>query len=177
MAPRRLSRKSSGSGTGRLENQDQTENRYSHLFAIARVLQPPVIFISAEPLLGPLDLKLVLPLHEYLWVIAGGESGPQARLMHLALGAEPPRLMRRRQGAFLLRAMGEWVPFRHPDHSADYPKNAEVKNVRVDGSPLPGEFKVNAVSFQSMVRIGKKGAGRLLDGAEHSGFPQMEVVS
>jgi protein gp37 len=38
----------------------------------------PVLFISAEPLLGPLDL---MPwLHDLDWVIVGGESGPKARL-------------------------------------------------------------------------------------------------
>ncbi|MDP1890522.1 MAG: DUF5131 family protein, partial [Gemmatimonadaceae bacterium] len=36
-----------------------------------------VRFISAEPLLGPLSLARVLP--SFGWVIAGGESGPEAR--------------------------------------------------------------------------------------------------
>ncbi|MGH3656696.1 MAG: phage Gp37/Gp68 family protein [Micromonosporaceae bacterium] len=61
-----------------------------------------VRFVSAEPMLGPIDLTPYLDLVEYQggehrpdvghiawygprlgWVIVGGESGPRARLMHL----------------------------------------------------------------------------------------------
>jgi hypothetical protein len=44
-----------------------------------------VRFISAEPLLGPIDLTAYLPrldLPRLDWVIVGGESGPQHRPMH-----------------------------------------------------------------------------------------------
>lgn len=41
----------------------------------------PVLFISAEPLLGPVDLSEYLPRLD--WVIVGGESGPNARPMQL----------------------------------------------------------------------------------------------
>jgi len=39
-----------------------------------------VRFISAEPLLGPLDLGVLSKIH---WIITGGESGPKARHMNL----------------------------------------------------------------------------------------------
>jgi len=43
-------------------------------------LSSTVRFVSAEPLLGPLDLRGVLsPDRGINWVIAGGESGPKAR--------------------------------------------------------------------------------------------------
>ena len=42
----------------------------------------PVLFCSAEPLLGPLDLYLSKP-SPISWVIVGGESGSAARPMHL----------------------------------------------------------------------------------------------
>ena len=45
-----------------------------------RAINAHVRFLSCEPLLGPLDLDL-RGIH---WVIAGGESGPRARPMHLA---------------------------------------------------------------------------------------------
>lgn len=44
------------------------------------------LFISAEPLLGPLDLREWLS--EVGWVIVGGESGPDARPMDLAWAAD-----------------------------------------------------------------------------------------
>ena len=47
-----------------------------------------VRFISAEPLLGPIDLTPYLPQLD--WVIAGGESGPH----HRAMDPTWPRLIR-----------------------------------------------------------------------------------
>ena len=42
-------------------------------------LPAPVKFLSAEPLLGPLDISNELQAGLLQWVIAGGESGPGAR--------------------------------------------------------------------------------------------------
>jgi len=59
-----------------VENQVEADRRIPHL------LLPPAAkrFLSCEPLLGPVDL---IPLIESIdWVIAGGESGPNARPMH-----------------------------------------------------------------------------------------------
>jgi len=63
---------------------------------IPALLQTPaaVRFVSAEPLLGPIDLDQYLhhqwgerwPREELHWVIVGGESGPGARLMDPAWG-------------------------------------------------------------------------------------------
>ena len=40
-------------------------------------------FVSAEPLLGAVDLRKWLDARAVHWVIAGGESGPAARPMEL----------------------------------------------------------------------------------------------
>jgi protein gp37 len=59
------------------ENQVEADRRLPHLLgAPARVH-----FVSAEPLLGPLDLRRWLKDKDRRvgWVIAGGESGPGAR--------------------------------------------------------------------------------------------------
>lgn len=52
---------------------------------LARV-PAPVRFVSAEPLLGPLNLQARLPTIQ--WLIIGGESGPGARPMKLAWAGE-----------------------------------------------------------------------------------------
>ena len=45
---------------------------------------PAVVrFVSAEPLLGAIDLRQWLDVGNVHWVIAGGESGPAARPMDL----------------------------------------------------------------------------------------------
>ena len=55
------------------ENQKMLDLRAPHLLAI----DAKVRVVSAEPLLGPLDLSRYR--HGIGWVIAGGESGPRAR--------------------------------------------------------------------------------------------------
>lgn len=55
--------------------------RIDHL----REVPASVRFVSAEPLLGPLG---VVDLSGIDWVIAGGESGPGARVMDIAWGRE-----------------------------------------------------------------------------------------
>lgn len=62
-----------------VENQKEADDRIPHLLQVpARVR-----FLSAEPLLGPVDLSNWLYRQNVLirWVITGGESGPHARPM------------------------------------------------------------------------------------------------
>src|SRR5690606_23205562 len=72
------------------------ENQAAAVERIPLLLQCPaaVRWISAEPLLGPVDLRMVTTAldidyqrdYDWLamldWVVAGGESGPGARPMH-----------------------------------------------------------------------------------------------
>ena len=58
----------------------ETQKYAPRLQVLAR-LPVPIQFVSAEPLLGPLDLTLWL--ESLAWVIVGGESGMQARPMDL----------------------------------------------------------------------------------------------
>jgi protein gp37 len=51
-------------------------NRWTHRADLLREVPATVRFISAEPLLGPLDQ---LQLEGIDWLIAGGESGPRHR--------------------------------------------------------------------------------------------------
>ena len=81
-----------------------------------------VRFVSAEPLLGPIDLMVInrpAPLgsmsallceadqRSWLdWIIVGGESGPGARPIPPGLGTLDPRSMRGRRCRVSLQAMG-----------------------------------------------------------------------
>jgi len=56
-----------------VENQD-----YVRRIDLLREVNASVRFLSLEPLLGPIPK---MNLHKIDWVIAGGESGPKARLM------------------------------------------------------------------------------------------------
>ncbi len=61
-----------------VENQ-----KYAPRLSVLSRLPADIRFVSAEPLLGELDLSLWLEDGTLSWVIAGGESGPRARPMHL----------------------------------------------------------------------------------------------
>jgi protein gp37 len=57
------------------------DERALHRVADLRAVPAQVLFLSCEPLIGPLD---ALPLDGIAWVIVGGESGPGARPMKRA---------------------------------------------------------------------------------------------
>lgn len=62
-----------------VENQRQAEKRIPELLKCHELA--PVLFLSCEPLLGPIDLRPWID--ELSWVIVGGESGPNARPCYL----------------------------------------------------------------------------------------------
>ena len=61
-----------------VENQ-----KYAPRITVLARLPAAVRFVSAEPLLGAVDLRQWLDVRAVHWVIAGGESGPAARPMEL----------------------------------------------------------------------------------------------
>lgn len=125
-----------------------------------------------EPLLGPVDLTNVAPptvegrewhgidaltpanreLRGCIdWVIVGGESSPGARPMH----PDWARALRDQCQAagvpFMFKQWGEWIP---ADQSAAASKANGL-------SPIKEFFHLEG---HRMHRVGKKSAGRLLDG-------------
>ncbi|ALG60878.1 MULTISPECIES: DUF5131 family protein [Citromicrobium] len=157
------------------ENQTEADRRVPLLLATPAAVR----FLSCEPLLGPVDLSewMVCPnardglsmdpstgAYECCsrcdwtgigfcpdWVIVGGESGPKARPMH----PDWARSLRDQCEAagvpFLFKQWGEWLPASQIDAQGE---------ICCCGSPnSPPQ------------RVGKKRAGRLLDGRTHDGFP------
>lgn len=57
--------------------------KYAPRLTVLDRVPAPIRFVSAEPLLGHLDLTPWLEASTVQWVIAGGESGPEARPMEL----------------------------------------------------------------------------------------------
>ena len=141
------------------ENQEQYDIRVAELLQIPS----PVHFISAEPLLGPIDMGLGGKwygrddLNEMInWVIVGGESGPNARPMHPDWVRGIRDQCQDSEVAFLFKQWGEWAPDclcpTSPPHRSTL-------------RPEPGKPGV-------MFHCGKKSAGRLLDGREWNLFPE-----
>lgn len=130
-----------------------------------------VRFISAEPLLGP-TMFLLRWLHRQGydrridWVIAGGESGPGARPMH----PDWVRTLRDQcvatGTAFLFKQWGEWAPIA-PDEIIGKP----TIHLAGDGK---GAYHANRYGedVATLARVGKKAAGRELDGRTWDQYPE-----
>lgn len=135
-----------------------------------------VRFVSAEPLLGPVDLEPFLqfpPFHDNYkmtmgtdewrgldWVIVGGESGPGARPMHPDWARSLRDQCAAADVAFFMKQWGRWAPW--DDDNWSLPAGCD--DVVADESA----YRLGGVSF---LGVGKRAAGRLLDGREHNAFP------
>lgn len=149
-------------------------------------------FLSCEPLLGPIDLLAILaePTGRFRthggkrqmeltvdarpdWVIAGGESGPDARPMHPSWTRKLRDQCAMLETSFLFKQWGEWRP---PLEGEEF----STANGRAQRTPaFIVENNGHVHCFQNerhadpvvMLRVGKKKAGRTLDGREHNEFP------
>lgn len=136
-----------------VEDQATADARVPHLLAAPAAVR----FLSAEPLLGPIDPP-ELPCLD--WVIVGGESGPGARPMH----PDWARSLRDQCAAagvsFLFKQWGAWFPESQDPNGLWNWSDAE---------------EIGALHFwpdaTASIHLRKKEAGRLLDGIEHNGFP------
>jgi len=105
------------------------------------------------------------------WVIVGGESGANARPMH----PDWPRKIRdqcKNNGtAFFFKQWGEWAPH---ECVASGNEGGDVRSGRVrylvggDGREPDDHFRRGDAA---VARVGKKAAGRFLDGVLHDAFP------
>lgn len=147
-----------------------------------------VRFLSIEPMLGAIVdrdgwLWGTGSRNGIDWVICGGESGSKARPMH----PDWARSLRDQCAAagvpFMFKQWGAW-------READDSGLPGVRTI-VDGDPewdsqaakcdafmardgeliLDLEEARSDVGYRGLERIGKRTAGRLLDGREHNGFP------
>lgn len=185
------------------EDQEHAEARIPDLLMTPAAVR----FLSAEPMLGQIDLvdTLFYRGHHgiagrcYLrsagapadfihppkldWVICGGESGAGARPMHPAWA----RLLRDQCAAsgtaFLFKQWGAWG-LAKPQPSgtlgayaiATAPPYNDMRPatvIPVDSYPRQIALFGGAAVLE---RIGKKAAGRLLDGQEHNGMPEARAA-
>jgi len=192
------------------EDQQRADERIPDLLATPAVVR----FVSAEPLLGPIDFMSTLGgtlwmggqrgskathrhpgragdvLHGILhecdptrphhhhdercgqgldWIIVGGESGHDARPMHPAWARSIRDQCAATGVPFFFKQHGEWSPV--PSEGQEH----ELCVVMPDGQVLrKGKMldRANEVG-EIMFRLGKKQAGRLLDGCEHNAMPEV----
>lgn len=92
------------------------------------------------------------------WVIVGGESGPKARPMHPDWARSLRDQCAAAGVAFHFKQNGEYLDLDH---------------LGMVWNDLPDRVRGNQqfVDGKAMIRVGKKRAGRVLDGIEHNGVP------
>lgn len=151
-----------------IENQDVMARRHPLLMKIPAVVR----FWSSEPLLGRIDPSLVWATCGYPdWVITGGESGTKARPMHPAWASSLRDQCEEAGVAYFFKQWGEWVPGNGGPGGDLFDRDRRKiesgmfdYNDRFNGGG-PNPFR------QTMDRVGKDKAGRLLDGREWNGMP------
>lgn len=158
-----------------------------------------VRWISAEPLLGPVDLRPWLARTKHPgpdgifsdrtgiegrlhWVVAGGESGVDARPMN----PDWARSLRDQCNdvgvPFLFKQWGEWRPPQAGEQfNTAYGRAQRIPAFLVD----PDAARVRCFypqddtagrpessAWKAMLRVGKRKAGRELDGVLHDAYPE-----
>ena len=159
------------------ENQQAYDERREHLERCPAAVR----FWSLEPLLGPIDFDGPLGdsrlgddelgTDRIDWVIAGGESGPNARPMHPDWARSLRDQCLAAVVSFFFKQWGEWVPFLNNVDIPDGPVSSPVCLVKKSGQVIRPYTQADAPGHQ-MCRVGKKAAGRLLDGRTWDEMPK-----
>jgi protein gp37 len=133
------------------ENQRWAERRIERLLTV----EAKVRFLSCEPLLSAIDLTRWLRKGQIHWVIAGGESGGDARPTHPNWIRSLRDQCSRREVPFHFKQWGHWSP-------------------EAQGEPAKKiiELQDEAGQLERLSWRPKKLSGRTLDGLTYDGYPQ-----
>lgn len=160
-----------------VEDQATADARIPHLLAAPAAVR----FLSAEPLLGPVDLQRIpagTQGERLDWVIVGGESGAHARPMH----PDWARSLRDQCAcsgvAFFFKQWGAWGPDDGPPSGVDRVMEGRDACAWWNGTGWTIEENGYAVDLDAargsgewVYRHGKKRAGRVLDGRTWDEMP------
>lgn len=171
------------------EDQAAADERIPHLLATPAACR----MVSLEPLLGPIDLHRVrgnfarhaLSAVNYPsgkpwidWAIVGGESGPGARPMHPDWARSLRDQCTAASVPFFFKQWGEWLPgtqYEQVHYDADPEDDSRFRCMDWDGEQYfdsPGQW-MDEIDDAAVFRLGKKLAGRLLDGRVWDERPEM----
>lgn len=179
------------------ENQEWADRRIPALLQV----DVAVRFVSCEPLLGPVDLQHIQ--HEGLieinaltgacgasrphrqqtdarlqLVIAGGESGPKARPTHPDWFRGMRDQCQEAGVAFHFKQHGEYVDEENaPEALFVRDRPAADATLWLDGDLFHGDYQgQDRGPAARLYRVGKRAAGRLLDGELHDALPPFPIL-
>jgi protein gp37 len=141
---------------------------------ITLLLRTPaaVRWVSAEPLLAAVDLRPFLDgsfvnadisRPDLDWVVVGGESGPDARPMHPDWVRQIRDDCNDTRTPFLFK---QWGEFRAGE------KGQSPGDLRAEFGRVAESWPKDMPGVHTLFRVGKKAAGRLLDGVLHDAYPE-----
>ena len=146
------------------ENQDQANKRIPVLIQIPAAKK----FVSIEPMLGEIDINEWINTID--WVIVGGESGSNARPMHPDWIRTIRDQCKESDTPFFFKQWGEWLQVGSCCNSEDFPLYGLRKVQILD---LQGKKNIEGINACYMMKVGKKKAGRMLDGKEYNEYPKI----
>jgi protein gp37 len=123
-------------------------------------------WVSFEPLLGPVDFINSLHTPVVKWAVAGGESGPDARPSHPDWFRSLRDQCRSAGVPFNFKQWGEWL---HESQSEENLWGKFVELRQVEGN-VGKHYQYGGYTY----RVGKKAAGRKLDGQLHDEYPEAQ---
>ena len=171
-----------------IEDQTSADERIPVLLRTPAVVR----FLSCEPLLGPIDLASPYTESEFnrlvrteapwargsdtalpgiTWVIVGGESGDAARPMHPAWVRDLRDQCAAAGVHFFFKQWGEWEPREQWSGHLGGGRFEPMVAIMPDGAEVPHDVVPQDVGGCRFARVGKRKAGRLLDGIEHNEVP------
>jgi len=170
-------------------DQAEADRDVPKLLDAKAYLKPLFAFLSIEPMLGAIDLTKLRPDGPQWidalrgmtywwpgaapigpavdWVIAGGESGPDARPAHPDWFRSLRDQCAEAGTPFRFKQWGEWAPV---DLWNPRPGVRQIAIYR-NGREVSDDVAPQDVGGQRFTMVGKKAAGRLLDGREHNERP------
>lgn len=156
-----------------VEDQDRADQHRDNLGPLAR-RDGWRTFVSYEPALGPVDW---IGWEFLSWMISGGESGAGARPSHPDWHRNARDFCARTGIPFFFKQWGEWREIDGPKtlscHRAE-PSHGDhwllKDGMLVDRQSASG-FNYSPYGHYLVRKLGKKTAGRLLDGVEHNEMP------
>lgn len=107
------------------------------------------------------------------WIICGGESGHGARPMHPDWARSLRDQCKAADVPFFFKQWGEWrEPMPDEEFDTSLGRAAKPPAFILSESGTVRCFKSDdIINGKAMIKVGKKSAGRVLDGVEHNGVP------